>query len=49
MVPHTYLSVLDFLKSLFHEIDFLNLIFEFDFLSLWNLIFAGYTGSKNQV
>ena len=28
---------------------FLNLIFELDFLSILNLIFAGYTGSKNQV
>ena len=28
---------------------FLNLIFELDFLSISNLIFAGYTGSKNQV
>ena len=22
---------------------------ELDFLSIWNLIFAGYTGSKNQI
>ena len=42
-----YLSVLDFLKSLFHKIDF-ELDFELDFLSIWNLIFASYTGSKNQ-
>ena len=28
---------------------FMNLIFELDFLSISNWIFAGYTGSKNQV
>ena len=27
----------------------MKLIFELDFLSILNLIFAGYTGSKNQV
>ena len=39
---------------LYHHLIFLNLyftklIFELDFLSISNLIFAGYTGSKNQV
>ena len=28
---------------------FLNMIFELDFLSISNLIFAGHTGTKNQV
>ena len=28
---------------------FLNSIIELDFLSIWNLILAGYSGSKNQV
>ena len=38
--PTPYLPVLGFLKSLFHEIGF---------LSISNLIFAGYTGSINQI
>ena len=44
-----YLSVLDFFLNLYFTKLILNLIFELDFLSIWNLIFAGYTGSKNQV
>ena len=51
--PFTYLSVLDFLESLFHEIDFwtwfLNLIFELDFLSISNLISTACVACKNQV
>ena len=27
----------------------MKVIFELDLLSIWNLIFAGYTSSKNQV
>jgi hypothetical protein len=38
-----YLSVLDFLKSLFHE------IFELDFLSISNLIFTACVACKNLV
>ena len=37
------------LYLIFKNIYFTKLIFELDFLSIWNLIFAGYTGSKNQV
>ena len=53
-----YLDLLDslpiylfliFFKSLFHEIDFWTWFLDLNFLSILNLIFAGYTGSKNQV
>ena len=44
-----FLSVLDFLRSLFHEIDFLTGFFNWIFFSISNMIFVGYTGSKNQV
>ena len=38
-----------YLYLIFLNLYLTKLIFELDFLSILNLIFAGYTGSKNQV
>ena len=38
-----------YLYLIFLNLYLMKLIFELDFLSIWNLIFASYTGSKNQV
>ena len=38
-----------YLCLIFKNLYFTKLIFELDFFSILNLIFADYTGSKNQV